>query len=79
MTGGTDRVRYAPIAGYVGGSGFEDVTYTPQLHRLTLRGNLDFNVTDFRLYPQTLPDVWKCVNGAIGLWSHLLPVYASSE
>ncbi len=47
MTGGTDRVRYALIAGYVGGSGFEDVTYTPQLHRLTLRGNLDFNVTDF--------------------------------
>ena len=23
MTGGTDRVRYALIAGYVGGSGFE--------------------------------------------------------
>lgn len=47
MTGGTDKVRYALIAGYVGGSGFEDVTYTPQLNRLTLRGNLDFNVTDF--------------------------------
>ena len=47
VTGGTDRVRYALIAGYTGGSGFEDVAYTPQLNRLTLRGNLDFKVTDF--------------------------------
>lgn len=47
MIGGSNKVRYALVVGYVGGSGFEDVAYTPQLNRLTLRGNLDFEVTDY--------------------------------
>jgi TonB-linked SusC/RagA family outer membrane protein len=47
VTGGTERVRYSLVAGYVGSSGFEKVGETPQLNRLTLRGNLDFDVTDF--------------------------------
>ena len=47
MSGGSDKVRYALVFGYTGGSGYEKGTYTPQLNRLNLRGNLEFNITDF--------------------------------
>ncbi|MGM9766965.1 MAG: SusC/RagA family TonB-linked outer membrane protein [Candidatus Cryptobacteroides sp.] len=47
MSGGSEKVKYALVAGYVGGSGYEKGIYTPQLNRINLRGNLEFNVTDF--------------------------------
>lgn len=47
MNGGTKRTRYSLIAGYTGGGGFEKGQEGMNLHRLTLRGNLDFEVTDF--------------------------------
>lgn len=47
MSGGTDRVRYALVAGYNGATGFENSNYTPTLNKFNLRGNLDFKVTDF--------------------------------
>lgn len=47
MAGGTNRVRYALVVGYNGGTGFEKSNYTPVLNKFNLRGNLDFKVTDF--------------------------------
>ena len=47
MSGGSNNVKYALVAGYVGSGGFEDASYNTSLNRLTLRGNLDFSITDF--------------------------------
>lgn len=47
MAGGSNNVKYALVAGYVGSGGFEDASYNTSLNRLTLRGNLDFSITDF--------------------------------
>lgn len=47
MNGGTDRVRYSLVAGYIGAGGFEKGAYGTSLNRMTLRGNLDFKVADF--------------------------------
>ena len=47
MSGGGDKVRYALVFGYTGGNGYEKGTYATQLNRLNLRGNLEFNITDF--------------------------------
>lgn len=47
MDGGSNNVRYALVAGYVGSGGYEDASYNTSLNRLTLRGNLDFSITDF--------------------------------
>ena len=47
MDGGSNNVRYALVAGYVGSGGYENASYDTSLNRLTLRGNLDFSITDF--------------------------------
>lgn len=47
MNGGTDRIKYALIANYIGGDGLEKVGERPDLHRLNLRGNLDVKATSF--------------------------------
>ena len=47
MDGGSNNVRYALVAGYVGSGGYENASYGTSLNRLTLRGNLDFSITDF--------------------------------
>lgn len=47
MVGGSDRVRYSLVAGYIGGSGFEALGQKPDLNRLNIRGNLDVKVTDY--------------------------------
>lgn len=47
FNGGTDRVRYALVAGYTGGSGLESVGKRSDLNRLNVRGNLDIVITDF--------------------------------
>lgn len=45
--GGNDRARYALVATYTGGSGYEKVADAAQLHRFNLRGNLDIKINDF--------------------------------
>lgn len=45
--GGNQKFRYAVVAGYLGGDGFEKIGETPDLNRLNLRGNLDIEVTDY--------------------------------
>lgn len=47
LNGGTDRIRYALVANYVGGSGYEKVGKRPDLNRFNVRGNLDVKATDF--------------------------------
>ncbi len=47
LNGGTDRIRYALVANYVGGNGFEQVGKRPDMNRFNVRGNLDVKATDF--------------------------------
>lgn len=47
LNGGTDKVRYALVANYVGGNGFEKAGVRPDLNRINVRGNLDIKATDF--------------------------------
>lgn len=47
LNGGTEKVRYAMIANYLGGGGFEKVGETTKMDRLNVRGNLDIKATDF--------------------------------
>lgn len=47
LNGGSDRIRYALVANYVGGSGYERVGQCPDLNRFNVRGNLDVKATDF--------------------------------
>lgn len=47
MIGGSERVRYSLVAGYVGGSGFEAIGQVPDLNRINVRGNLDVKVTEY--------------------------------
>lgn len=44
---GNDRINYSLIAGYTGGSGFENIKDESDLNRLNLRGNLNVKVLDF--------------------------------
>ncbi|MCM1176518.1 MAG: SusC/RagA family TonB-linked outer membrane protein [Clostridium sp.] len=45
--GGSDKVKYALVAGYTGGDGLEKVGQRSTLHRINVRGNLDIRITDF--------------------------------
>lgn len=47
FNGGNDRVRYALVTGYTGGSGLENIGKRSDLNRLNVRGNLDIVITDF--------------------------------
>lgn len=47
LNGGTDKIRYALVANYVGGNGFEKAGVRPDLNRINIRGNLDIKATDF--------------------------------
>ncbi|MAZ27640.1 MAG: SusC/RagA family protein [Cytophagaceae bacterium] len=46
-SGGNDKSQYALVLGYVGGDGIEKVGEKPTRHRFNLRGNLNFEVSDF--------------------------------
>jgi len=45
--GGQQSMRYSLVAGYLGGSGFENVGKQTDLNRLNVRGNLDIKITDY--------------------------------
>jgi len=45
--GGSDRVKYAVIASYTGGSGYERIPKAAQLNRINVRGNLDIKINSF--------------------------------
>lgn len=47
LNGGTDKVRYALVASYIGGNGLEKVGDRPDMNRINVRGNLDIKATDF--------------------------------
>jgi len=47
VNGGSQNLKYALVAGYLGGGGFENVGKSTKLDRLNVRGNLDITVTDY--------------------------------
>lgn len=46
-SGGNDKSQYALVLGYIGANGFEKVGEQPSRHRFNLRGNMNFEVSDF--------------------------------
>lgn len=47
LNGGTDKVKYALVASYIGGNGLEKVGKRPDMNRINVRGNLDIKATSF--------------------------------
>lgn len=46
INGGTEKIRYALVANYIGGDGFEKIGKESVMSRLNVRGNLDIKAND---------------------------------
>lgn len=77
--GGHKALKYALVAGYLNGGGFENIGESADLTRLNLRGNLDIEVTD---YLSVVADVagrmenrgWGAINSS-GIFTQLSTTY----
>lgn len=47
FAGGNNNVKYAMVAGYIGGNGLEKLGERQNLNRFNVRGNLDIRITDY--------------------------------